>query len=373
MTPGACSGYTAGVTGHPQLAQLFHEFAIPGRYVGAEPWGAGHINDTYRVAYDHGTGIRHFILQRVNHHVFREPVKLMDNIRRVTAHLQEKLAGTPDLNRRVLRLLPTRDGRPFVQDPTGDYWRAYRFIEDAQTFQVVESPAQAEAAARALGQFQRLLADLPPPRLHDTIPDFHHTPKRYAALERAIAADTYNRAAGCQREIEFARRREPIVGALLELGAPERVTHNDTKLNNVLFCATTGEALCIVDLDTVMPGLALYDFGDMVRSTSCRAAEDERDLRKVRVDLEIFAALARGYVATAGDSLSPVERQHLAFAGRLITFEIGMRFLTDHLQGDIYFKIHRPNHNLDRCRAQFALVASMEAQEKAMQRVINQL
>ncbi len=349
---------------------LFHEFAVRGRFGGAEPWGSGHINDTYRVAYHNDCGTNHFILQRVNHHVFREPVALMDNIRRVTAHLQEKLADTPDAPRRVLTLIPTRDGRPFVQDPSGDYWRAYRFIEDTQTFQAVEFPAQAEAAARALGQFQRLLADLPPPRLHETIPNFHHTPKRYVALDQAIAADTRNRAAGCQPEIEFARQRESIVGTLLALGLPERVTHNDTKLNNVLFCATTGEALCIVDLDTVMPGLALYDFGDLVRSACCRAAEDERDLSKVQVDLEIFAALARGYTATAGDSLTAVERQHLAFAGRLITFEIGMRFLTDHLQGDTYFKIHRPHHNLDRCRAQFALVASMEAQEKEMQRII---
>jgi Ser/Thr protein kinase RdoA (MazF antagonist) len=351
-----------------QLATLFNQFDAPGRFTGAEPWGSGHINDTYRIAYDNGT--KHFILQRVNHHVFRQPVELMDNIRRVTAHLQEKLAGTPDVARRVLMLVPTRDGRPFVQDPTGGYWRAYRFIEGAQTFQVVESPAQARAAAQALGQFQRLLADLPPPRLHDTIPDFHHTPKRYAALEAVLVADPCNRAAAAKREIEFARQRESIVGTLLALNLPERVTHNDTKLNNVLFDTTTGEALCIVDLDTVMPGLALYDFGDMVRTICCRAAEDERDLAKVRLDRDLFTVLAGGYLAEASVFLTPVERQHLAFAGQLITFELGLRFLTDHLQGDTYFKIHRPSHNLDRCRTQFALVASMEQQEDAMQRVV---
>lgn len=351
------------------LKVLFREFAMAGQVTGVEPWGSGHINDTYRVA---GNGQR-FLLQRINPHVFQQPVEVMANIQRVTGHLQTKLAGAPDADRRVLTLVPARDGRPFVQDAAGDCWRAYRFIENARTFQIVESPSQARAAARELGRFQRLLADLPAPRLHEAIPDFHHTPKRFAALEQAIAADPCHRAAAVQREIEFARQRESIVGALLTLNLPERVTHNDLKLNNVLFDAATGEALCLVDLDTVMPGLALYDFGDLARSAGCRAAEDERDLSKVRLDLDIFAALAEGYVAEAGAFLTAEERQHLALASRLIAFETGLRFLTDHVLGDTYFKIHRPGHNLDRCRAQFALVVSMEQQEDAMRRLANQL
>jgi len=237
----------------------------------------------------------------------------------------------------------------------------------------VQSTAQAFEAAQAFGRFQGLLADLPAPRLHDTIPDFHHTPKRFAALLDAISVDTANRAARAMPEIEFALRLEPITPVLLDANLPERVTHNDCKLNNVLLDDTTGAAVCVIDLDTVMPGLALYDFGDMVRTTTSPAMEDERDLSKVTMQFPMFEALARGYLASAGGFLTAAETDLLAFSGKLITFEIGLRFLTDYLRGDTYYKVHREAHNLDRCRAQFQLVRSIGQQEEPMQRLVDSI
>jgi aminoglycoside phosphotransferase (APT) family kinase protein len=237
----------------------------------------------------------------------------------------------------------------------------------------VESAEQAFKAARAFGEFQRQLADLPAPRLHDTIPDFHHTPKRFAALEAAIRADAAGRAKLARAEIDFALAHQPMTRVLLEANLPERVTHNDTKFNNVMLDEATGEGICVIDLDTVMPGLALYDFGDMVRTTTSPAKEDERDLTKVTMQFPMFEALVRGYLAAAGGFLTPAEKQRLAFSGKLITFEIGIRFLTDYLAGDVYFKVHRDGHNLDRCRTQFKLVESIAQQEDAMNKLVEKL
>ena len=214
---------------------------------------------------------------------------------------------------------------------------------------------------------------MPAPRLHDTVPDFHHTPSRFAKLEAAIAADSANRARFARPEIEFALQLKPMTEVLLAAGLPERVTHNDTKLNNVMLDDKTGEGICIIDLDTVMPGLALYDFGDIVRTSTSPAKEDGRDLSKVHMQFPMFEALARGYLSTAAEFLTKVERQHLAFSGKLITFEIGIRFLTDYLAGDVYFKVHREGHNLDRCRTQFKLVESIEHQEDQMNKLLETL
>jgi aminoglycoside phosphotransferase (APT) family kinase protein len=214
---------------------------------------------------------------------------------------------------------------------------------------------------------------LPPPRLHETIPDFHHTPKRFTALEQAIAADAAGRAALAKPEIEFARARKSITGILLDANLPERITHNDTKFNNVLLDDKTGEAVCVIDLDTVMPGLALYDFGDMVRTTTSPAAEDEKDLSQVTMQFPMFEALVRGYLESAGAFLTAAEREYLAFSGKVITFEIGIRFLADYLAGDTYFKVHREGHNLDRCRTQFRLVESIERQEEEMSRLVESI
>jgi len=353
-----------------EVRSVTREFEILGEFCSAAPYGSGHINDTYCAVFQQaGVPVR-YILQRINHNIFKQPVALMENIQRVTAHLGGKLADEADGTRRVLTLVPARDGNAWVVDAQGHHWRAYLFIEQARTYDAVESVAQAFQAAKAFGQFQNLLADLPAPRLHDTIPDFHHTPKRFAALEQAVKADVTGRAMQVNREIEFAFARKAICSVLLDADLPERVTHNDTKFNNVMLDDATGEGICVIDLDTVMPGLALYDFGDMVRTTTSPAKEDETDLSRVTMQFPMFEALVRGYLATAGGFLTPAEKSFLAFSGKLITFEIGLRFLTDYLAGDTYFKVHHNGHNLDRCRTQFKLVESIEQQESKMNQLV---
>jgi Ser/Thr protein kinase RdoA (MazF antagonist) len=346
------------------------QFQIHGEFLEASPYGSGHINDTYCAVFDQGGTRVRYIFQRINHNIFKTPVALMENVHRVTAHLAAKVAGQPEANRRVLTLIPARDGKAFYRDAEGSHWRVYVFVEKARTFDAVESAEQAFKAAKAFGQFQKLLADLSAPRLHDTIPDFHHTPRRFAALEKAIAADAAGRAKLAKPEIEFALQHKAICSVLLDAKLPERVTHNDTKFNNVMLDEATGEGICVIDLDTVMPGLALDDFGDMVRTTTSPAKEDERDLSKVQMQFPMFEALVRGYLSTAGDFLTPAEKRFLPFAGKLITFEIGIRFLTDFLAGDVYFKVHRDGHNLDRCRTQFKLVESIERQDAAMNKLV---
>jgi Ser/Thr protein kinase RdoA (MazF antagonist) len=354
----------------PDLRDIARRFLIQGDFLHAEPYGSGHINDTYCARFSQGGALVRYIVQRVNHNVFRNPVALMENLQRVTAHLQDKLEGAPEVSRRRLTLLPARDGAPWHRDPAGHYWRCYIFIEKARSYDAIQSPRQAFEAAKAFGRFQKLLSDLPAPRLHDTIPDFHHTPKRFALLEQALAEDAVQRAHQARTEIEFALRRKPITSLLLDAKLPERVTHNDTKINNVLLDDATGEEVCVIDLDTVMPGLALYDFGDLVRTGTSPAQEDERDLARVTMQFPMFEALLRGYLSTASDFLTTAERRHLVFAGKLITFEIGLRFLTDFLAGDTYFKVHRDGHNMDRCRTQFKLVESIEQQEEQMNKLV---
>ena len=355
------------------VRSVARQFQIYGEFISAAPYGTGHINDTYCAVFNQGGTPVRYILQRINHHVFKNPLALMENVQRVTTHLSHKVAHQADFSRYVLTLIPARDGRAWHCDSGGNYWRTYLFIENARTYDAVESPQQAFQAARAFGEFQKLLADLPAPRLHDTIPNFHHTPSRFASLEAVIAADSVNRAHLAQAEIEFALKHKPLTGVLLAAGLPERVTHNDTKLNNVMLDDKTGDGICVIDLDTVMPGLALYDFGDIVRTSTSPAKEDERDLLKVQMQFPMFEALVRGYLETAAGFLSKAERQHLAFSGKLITFEIGIRFLTDFLDGDVYFKVHRAGHNLDRCRTQFKLVESIERQEEQMTKLVETL
>jgi hypothetical protein len=355
------------------IQKVASRFEIRGEFLSAEPYGNGHINDTCAAVFDHdGTRVR-FIAQRINHNIFKNPVALMENVQRVTSHLERKLGADSILGRRALKLIPTREGSAYYRDGEGNYWRVYNFIEKAKTYDAVESTRQAFEAAKTFGQFQKLLADLPSPRLHDTIPDFHHTPKRFVALEKAIEADSVDRAKLAKPEIDFALGHKSICGVLLEANLPERVTHNDTKFNNVMLDDATGEGVCVIDLDTVMPGLALYDFGDMVRTTTSPAKEDERDLLKVTMQFPMFEALVRGYLASGSDFLTAREKQFLAFSAKLITFEIGVRFLTDFLAGDTYFKVHRDGHNIDRCRTQFKLVESIERQEEQMNKLVEQL
>jgi thiamine kinase-like enzyme len=345
-------------------------FQIHGVYQEAAPYGSGHINDTYYASFDQSGTLVRYIFQRINHDIFKNPEALMDNIQRVTAHLTGKANGDMNSSRRALKLVSACSNKSYHRDIDGNYWRCYLFIEKAQTYDAVKSPQQAFQAAKAFGHFQQMLADLPLPRLHDTISDFHHTPKRFANLEKAIIDDKANRAMLAKPEIEFALRHKVICSTLLDANLPERVTHNDTKFNNVMLDDATGEGICVIDLDTVMPGLALYDFGDMVRTTTSPANEDERDLSKVTMQFTMFEALTRGYLSSAGGFLTPAEKKFLPFSGKLITFEIGIRFLTDFLAGDTYFKVHRDGHNLDRCRTQFKLVESIEQQEEEMNRLV---
>lgn len=362
-----------------RLLDVSRQFQIYGEIQHAEPCKIGHINETYTATYNQGGVLVRYIHQRINTNVFRRPEDVMDNVARVTRHLRSKLVATQeqDITRKALVIIPTHDGRPYYCNGTGECWRTFVFIENAQTFEAVQSPAQAYEAAFAFGRFQCLLSDLPGKRLAETIPDFHNTRKRFHALQQAIAADNRNRAKEAKREIEFALRQEPIVDVLLNAlkrgEIPERITHNDTKFNNVMLDNATGKALAVVDLDTVMPGLVHYDFGDMVRTTTSPTAEDELDLAKVRMQMPMFKALARGYMDAAHPFLKKKERAFIAFSGKLITYTIGIRFLTDFLQGDTYFRVHRPHHNLDRCRTQFKLVESITQQEEAMQKYVDSL
>ncbi len=353
-----------------ELQAIFGQFQAVGDYRHGEPYGSGHINDTYRVVCSQAGTEVPYLMQRVNHRIFTRPQALMENITRVTGHLRSRLDGNADATRRALRLVPARDGEPTARDTDGNWWRMYHFIVGASTHDTIRSPDQAYQAARAFGLFQRQLADLPGARLHETIPDFHHTPSRFAKFAAALAEDPHGRAREAAAEIDFALAHQPLADVLLRLHAsgdiPERVTHNDTKINNVMLDDATGEGICVIDLDTVMPGLALYDFGDLVRTSTSPAAEDETDLAKVAMRLPMYRALVDGYLAAIGDILTPAEKAHLAFSGKLITLEIGVRFLTDFLLGDVYFKTRHPRHNLDRCRTQFALVADIARQEAAM-------
>jgi Ser/Thr protein kinase RdoA (MazF antagonist) len=349
------------------------QFQFRGEAVAFVPYGNGHINDTYLVTCNGSGAPVRYILQHINRHVFHSPAVVMQNIERVTAHLAAQLAQGPDRARRALTLVPARDGSNWYVDADGETWRAYSFIENARSYETATSVEQAFQAAEAFGRFQQQLASLPSPRLHETIPDFHHTPKRFAALQQAIAADAKGRAKLAQPEIDFALAHESITSVLLQASLPERITHNDTKFNNVLLDDATGQSLCVVDLDTVMPGLVLYDFGDMVRTTTSPAAEDEQDLSKVTMQFPLFEALVRGYLSATGEFLSEAEKKFLAFSGKLITFEVGIRFLADYLAGDTYFKIHREGHNLDRCRTQFKLVESIELQEEMMSRLVESI
>jgi hypothetical protein len=355
------------------LPSISRQFQVFGKFLTAESYGSGHINDTYCVTYDQDGSRVRYIHQRINHNVFKNPVTLMENIHRVTEHLRHKLAGDSDISRRALTLVTSQEGKPFYRDGEGSYWRTYSFIERARTYDAVETPQQAFEAARAFGRFQQLLADLPGTRLHETIPDFHHTPKRFVALENAIKVDICNRAKEAAAEIGFALRHRAMTNALIEAQLPERITHNDTKFNNVMLDDATGEGICVIDLDTTMPGLALCDFGDQVRTTTSPALEDERDLSKVVMQMPMFKALARGYLAATREFLTPAEKQYLVISGKLMTFEVGIRFLADYLNGDTYFKVHREGHNLDRCRTQFKLVESITQQEEEMNRLVESL
>jgi hypothetical protein len=325
----------------------------------------GHINSTYLLeAKGLVNSKRRYILQKINTYVFPRPAQLMENIVGVTAYIRKKIAVGQGLGQQTLTVYPTRSGAWYHTDAQGNCWRCYNYIENTYSLQVV-GPMEAFRVAKAFGAFQKLLDGYPIARLHETIPEFHNTVKRYEALEEAIVKNAAGRRDAVAKEIAFACARKADASRLTELLAagrlPLRVTHNDTKLNNVLFDNRSHEAVCVVDLDTIMPGLLLYDYGDSLRFLGNTAAEDERDLRKVDFSMDLFQAYTKGYLEACADTLTTEERKWMPFSIKLMTFECGMRFLADYLNGDVYFRIRRPDDNLARCRTQFRLVERIEA------------
>ena len=349
-----------------QAAAAF-DFGLPTGEV--ERYGEGHINDTFAVwAADHS---RRWILQRINTDTFTDPAGLMENVTGVTSYLRrEILARGGDPDRETLNVVPTREGKPYYTDCEGGAWRAYLFVEGTVCLQKVENERDFYTAAETFGNFQNQLAGYPAATLHETIARFHDTPNRYANFEKALAADVMGRAREIGPEIAFIRAREADCHVLMDQLAagvlPLRVTHNDTKLNNVLIDQATGKGICVIDLDTVMPGLSAYDFGDSIRFGANDCAEDEPDQSKVHFSLHLYEVFARGYLAAAGSAMTEAERRSLPWGAKLMTLECGIRFLTDYLEGDHYFKISRPAQNLDRARTQFTLVAGMEREFDAM-------
>lgn len=358
------------------IGRIAARFRIEGEFLDAVPYGSGHINDTYASRFRQGDKVVRYIHQRINHFVFKEPEKLMENVERVTGYSRERIIeGGGDPMRETLTLIPVTDGKNWYRTDEGDYWRTYVFIEAARTYDQVEDPRHVYNASRAFGNFQKMLSSLPGERLHETIPNFHHTRKRFETFADALCRDCMNRAAQVKDEIDFVLEREADTSVIVDMLAggeiPERVTHNDTKLNNVMIDDVTGEGICVIDLDTVMPGSALYDFGDSVRIGASTAVEDETDLGKVTIDMRMFECLAGGYLDAAGAFLTPTEIQYLPFAAKLMTFECGVRFLTDYLVGDTYFRIHRPEHNVDRCRTQFKMVSDIESLMDRMHSIVD--
>ena len=356
--------------------EVISKFDFPGEIVECIPYGSGHINDTYCLAVrTPGGQDKRFILQRMNKSIFTKPVELMENVSGVTSWLRKKIQENGgDVERETLNIIPTVDEKPYFVDSCGDYWRSYKFITDATSYDQVEKPDDFYQSAVSFGNFQRLLADYPADTLHETIKGFHDTKARFEVFKKAVEADVCGRAASVQDEINFVLAHEDVAnvfGDMLAKGElPLRVTHNDTKLNNIMIDDKTGKGICVIDLDTVMPGLAMNDFGDSIRFGASTAAEDEQDLSKVSCDMDLFDLYAKGYIEGCGGKLTEKEIEMMPMGAKVMTFECGMRFLTDYLEGDHYFKIHREHHNLDRCRTQFKLVEDMEAKWDTMQEII---
>lgn len=358
------------------FGQIAKNFFFEGEFLYAQPYGCGHINDTYAIYFKKSDGVTHrYILQRVNTYVFKKPEQLMSNIEKITEHLRaaiQKNGG--DASRETLNLIPAKNDKSYYVSPENDYWRSYVFIEDAKTYEIVESTKHFENAGKAFGRFQKQLDSFSAQELFETIPNFHNTPKRFEDFRKAVEKDLAGRVKNAKEEIEFILQRKgdvAVVTDFMEKGKiPVRVTHNDTKFNNIMIDDKTGEGICVLDLDTVMPGSALYDFGDAIRFGASSALEDERDLSLVYMKIELFEAFARGFLSETKDILTQEEKCLLSFSAKLMTLECGMRFLGDYLNGDTYFKVHREAHNLDRARTQIKLVADMERKMDDMNKII---
>lgn len=348
-----------------RIKPIIDAFPFDGELQNIEYNNVGLINSTFVLDFFDGNRKFSYILQKINTNVFRNPDELMSNIMNVTAFLRNKinlLGGNPE--RETLTFLYTKSNSPYFKDENGECWRAYSYVDKCHTCNEVDSPVKAFRLGKAFGKFQKMLSDFPSESLFETIPNFHNTPSRFEALKEAVKNNISGRLDGVKDELDFAFSRERDASHLLDLVAdgkiPLRVTHNDTKINNVLFDDITNEAFCVIDLDTIMPGLSLYDFGDSIRSSAVKSDENEKDLCKYGLDLELFKQYTEGFLAEAGASLTEAELQNLAFSAKLMALECGVRFLTDYLNGDTYFKTSYPEHNLVRCKTQFKLVSDVE-------------
>ena len=358
------------------VEEAIEGFQHEGTLVNTEIWGNGHINNTFLVSFEKEDGSTYkMILQQMNKQVFQKPVELMENVMNVTSYLQERiLQNGGDPARETLNVFPTKDGRPYYVDTAGEYWRAYRFIDGAACYEQVSCTEEFYQSGLSFGSFQRLLAEYPAETLHETIADFHDTRARFQVFKKAVEEDVCGRAASVQPEIGFVLNHEYLANVFMEMvdkgELPLRVTHNDTKLNNIMIDEKTKKGICVIDLDTVMPGLAMNDFGDAIRFGASTALEDEPDLTKVSCSMELYEAFTKGFIEGCGGRLTEKEIDLMPMGAKVMTFECGMRFLTDYLQGDVYFKIPREGHNLDRCRTQFKLVEDMEQKWDTMCEIV---
>lgn len=359
------------------LNKIFNLFKADGTFLNGEPYGSGHIHDTFRIE----TAEKEkddYILQRLNNKIFKNIPELQNNIERVTVHLRNKLSEIPgsDIKRECLSLIPSHEGKTWLCDADGNYWRMYIFISNHRSYNVVDSPDKAFEGGKAIGRFQAMLSDMPGEPLFETIPWFHNIEKRLDTFNLKILENPVGRTLYIADDIRDVLIRAEEMKIILKLGEegkiPLRITHNDTKFNNILL-DENDKALCVIDLDTVMPGYVHYDFGDAIRTAANSASEDEKDLSKIKMNINLFEAYAKGFLSESGNTLNDTEKEYLAFAPRLITYTIAVRFLTDYIDGDNYFKIHHEHHNLQRARAQIRLIKSMEEQYEEMKRIISEL
>lgn len=359
--------YADLIRSHQDPAQIAGSFRLRASVAAVERIGIGHINDSYRVRTDDG---RLFLLQRINTGIFHDPERLMENIVKVIGHLSQRCDS--DRERRVLTLISTADGQPYFEFE-GAFWRMYVFIDGTYIHRAVQGPNESRTAGRAFGRFQAMLHDLSPQSLHETIEGFHDTPARFEVFEKAVEVDAVFRVRECESEIQFAMDRWTLSRELVDQCLPTRIAHNDAKISNVLLDSKTDEALCVVDLDTVMAGSSLFDFGDMMRTMTTGKDEDEADSASVKVQTELFRALVEGYLSETHSFLTEDERRLLVTSGMVITYEQGLRFLTDYLSGDVYYRQSFPTQNLTRARAQFALLASMENERSTLEQIVRSL
>jgi N-acetylhexosamine 1-kinase len=360
-----------------EFNEIISRFDFDGQFVGIEPYGMGLINNTYAVSVKRENGeIKRYILQKINKNTFKQVDKLMRNIRLVTEYLKDiSVKNGGNWEREVLTLVKTLDGNSYYMDKSGEYWRAYVLIENTIGYAIAESRDMFEDAGRAFGTFVRNLSGFPAEELYEVIANFHNTESRFSDFKKALENNYENRKDNVKDEIEFVLSREKyaskVVSKLKSGEIPLRVTHNDTKLNNVLMDVDTNRAVCVIDLDTIMPGSLLYDFGDAIRSGCNTGLEDEKDLSKVSFDVDLFESFSKGFLEGIGDNITKEEMELLPFAGILMTYECGMRFLGDYLNGDVYFKTQYPEHNLVRCRTQFKLVRDMEERLGEMSEIVS--